>query len=79
MERVYAGILGSAAFAIAILRGSFVGADAGNTLSQASLALLLFALVGAVAGRIAFSLVEEGVTSKLRDELNLKSEAKAKK
>lgn len=79
MERVYAGILGSAAFTIAILRGWLLGGDAGGTLSQASLALLLFAVVGAVAGRIAFSLVEEGVTSKLRDELALKSEAKTKK
>lgn len=79
MERVYAGILGSAAFAIAILRGSILGSDAGTTLSQASLALLLFAVLGAVAGRIAFSLVEEGVTSKLRDELALKSETKTKK
>jgi outer membrane lipoprotein SlyB len=73
VERVYAGILGSAAFTIAILRGWFLGGDAGNTLGQASLALLLFAVLGAVAGRIAFSLVEEGVTSKLRDELASKT------
>jgi len=79
VERVYAGILGSAAFTIAILRGSILGSDAGTTLSQASLALLLFAVLGAVAGRVALSLVEEGVTSKLRDELALKSEAKTKK
>ena len=37
------------------------------------LALLFFAVLGAAAGRIAFSLVEEGVTSKLRDELASKT------
>ncbi|MCE9607365.1 MAG: hypothetical protein K8U03_20970 [Planctomycetia bacterium] len=79
MERIYAGILGSAAFTIMIMRGWLLGDEAGNVLSQASLALLLFTALGAVVGRIAFFLVEEGVTSKLRNELALKSEAKTKK
>lgn len=69
MHRQFAGILGSAAFVIAVLRGWSQGGDPTVVFPQAVAFLIVFTIAGAAAGRIALWMVEEGVTAQLRDAL----------
>lgn len=76
MHRQVAGILGSVAFAITVICGAAAGADASAIVPRATAALVIFAIAGAAAGRLALWTVEEGVTSRLRDELAEAGKAK---
>lgn len=69
MQRTFAGILGSTAFTITVIRGWALGGDAPAVIPRAAAALLLFAVLGAAAGRVALWLVDEGVAARFRDEL----------
>ncbi|MBL9084123.1 MAG: hypothetical protein JNK76_20130 [Planctomycetales bacterium] len=76
MHRQFAGILGSIAFTIVVLRGWAVGGDAAAVIPRALGMLILFAIVGAAAGRIGLWMVEEGVAARFRDQLAQKKSAK---
>jgi hypothetical protein len=76
VHRQFAGILGSIAFTITVLRGWTVGGDAAAVIPRALGMLILFALVGAAAGRIGLWMVEEGVAARFRDQLAQKKSGK---
>lgn len=76
MHRQFAGILGSIAFTIVVLRGWAAGGDAAAVIPRALGMLILFALVGAAAGRIGLWMVEEGVAARFRDQLAQKKTGK---
>ena len=76
MHRQFAGILGSIAFTIVVLRGWAAGGDAAAVIPRALGMLVLFAIVGAAAGRIGLWMVEEGVAARFRDQLAQKKSAK---
>ena len=61
MGRVYAGILGSLAFSLAIARGVVAGSGTEGTLLAACGAMFVFAALGYVAGQTADYLVSESV------------------
>ena len=69
MQRTYAGILGTSAFIVALVRGWAAGADPSAVVPRAVLYLLVFACVGAVAAHAALWMVEEGVNARLRESL----------
>jgi O-antigen ligase len=73
MGRMYAGILGPLAMAVVICRGWLGSAGAIGTLTQATLFLALFAIVGAILGHLAQSTVDESVRAKLQAELEEKA------
>ena len=70
MGRAYAGILGPLAMAVVICRGWLVSSGVSGTLTHATLALALFAIVGAVLGHLAQSTVDESVRAKLQTQLS---------
>lgn len=70
MGRVYAGILGPLAMAVVICRGWLASGGVESTLSQATLSLALFAVVGAILGHLAQSTVDESVRAKLQSQLS---------
>ena len=74
MARIYAGILGSLAFATVIIRGLLHGAGAESTLGTALLCLLAFLLVGCIVGQIAATTIHEGVWQKMSAELEARYE-----
>jgi hypothetical protein len=76
VHRQFAGILGSIAFTIVVLRGWAAGGDAAAVIPRALGMLILFAIVGAAAGRIGLWMVEEGVAARFRDQLAQKKSAK---
>ena len=69
MGRVYAGILGPLAMAVVICRGWLASGGVEGTLSLATIYLVAFSIVGAVAGQIAEATVDESVRTKLEQEL----------
>lgn len=69
MGRSYAGILGSLAMTVVILRGLINSSGPANTLTIATLALAIFAVVGAVLGHIAQSTIDDSVRQKIEQEL----------
>jgi hypothetical protein len=69
MGRVYAGILGTLAMAVVICRGLKDSAGVEGTLAVALLALVVFALVGAILGHIAQTTVDESVRLTIEQEL----------
>jgi Na+/glutamate symporter len=74
--RIYGGILGLLAFQTTIFRGWIHNADVQATLWTAWLALIAFATVGLVLGRIAGETVKQYVVSRMNAELATE-EAKA--
>jgi hypothetical protein len=64
VARRYAGILGSLAFLTTLIRGMLHGGDPETVLWSAWCALLAFALVGGIAGRLAAWIVEDAVRSR---------------
>jgi len=76
VHRQFAGILGSIAFTITVLRGWTVGGGAAAVIPRALGMLILFAIVVAAAGRIGFWMVEEGVAARFRDQLAQKKSGK---
>ncbi len=69
MYRQFAGILGSIAFTLTVMRGWALGGDATNVLPRAVASLILFAILGAVAGRIGLWMVEEGVAARFKEQM----------
>ncbi len=69
MARTYAGILGTLAMAVVICRGCLQASGVQGTLTTAIFSLILFALVGAILGRIAQSTIDESVQSQLQQQL----------
>jgi hypothetical protein len=69
MGRIYAGILGPLAMAVVICRGLLGSAGVEGTLTQATLYLALFAVVGATLGHLAQTTIDESVRTKLQSQL----------
>ena len=69
MGRNYAGVLGPLAFLAVLIRGWRMSADVETTLLTAWLALLAFAAVGWMAGRLADWMTVEAVRTKVSAEL----------
>jgi hypothetical protein len=69
MGATYAGILGSLAFVVFLIRGAIHGSSAESVLLPGIVCLIAFAAVGYVAGRIAEQIVIESVTVRFNDEL----------
>jgi hypothetical protein len=65
VARLYAGILGLLAFLTTLVRGLLHGGDPETVLWSAWYALLAFALLGGVVGRLATWIVEDAVRSQL--------------
>ena len=65
MGRVYAGILGPLAFAVVLLRSLRQGAGVESTLLTAIVCLIVFALIGWIAGSLAQWIVEQSVRSQM--------------
>ncbi len=70
MGRSYAGVLGSLAFAVVLLRGAWSAGGFETTVGTACWALWAFSAMGYVIGRIAEWIVEESVTTKVSAELD---------
>ena len=69
MGRVYAGILGSLALLVAVVRGIAHGGEARPTLLTAWVVLMVFAAIGYVVGRIAQWTVDESVRARIMAEM----------
>jgi hypothetical protein len=69
MGRAYAGVLGPLAMAVVICRGWLVSGGVEGTLTQATVSLVLFSIVGAFLGQIAEATVDESVRAKLQAQL----------
>jgi hypothetical protein len=67
--RSYAGVLGPVAFVTMIARGLLGGGGSQTTLLHAWIALLSFAMLGYVIGRLAGLIVQESVQGKVAAEL----------
>lgn len=79
VHRTFAGILGSIAFTLVVLRGWASGGDVAAVLPRAIGSMILFAIVGAAAGRIGLWMVEEGVAARFRDQLATTKTGKSNK
>lgn len=66
MHRPYALSLGTVAFALVTARGALCGEPVGDAVPGAIVALVVFALAGGVAGRIADYLVRQDVETRYR-------------
>jgi hypothetical protein len=69
MGHLYAGVLGSLAMAVVLLRGMLNSSGPVGTLTTATIALVLFAMIGAMLGHIAQSTIDESVRRKIEQEL----------
>lgn len=65
MAHRYAGVLGPLALATAVARGLLRGSSVENMLFHAWLALLAFAVIGYLIGRLAQATVEESLRASL--------------
>ena len=65
----YAGILGTLAYVIVILRGVLQGYAVEGTIKLSILLLFLFAAIGYVIGKIAESTIEDSIQVQLQREL----------
>lgn len=61
ISRSYAGVLAGLAFVVMLCRGLGHSAAAGETIGNALLAMLGFAVVGGIVGWIAEQTIEESV------------------
>lgn len=64
----YAGILGTLAFVVVVLRGAMHGDGLDGTVRIAILALCVFAVIGYGIGRIAESTVKESIRARFERE-----------
>ena len=69
MGRNYAGILGPLAFGLIVARSVILGGGVEGTLLTASLASLVFAALGYVAGQTADHLIRESVQNQFRSAM----------
>lgn len=69
MGRTYAGVLGPIAFLTMAARGWKQGGDVEPVLLSAWLALVAFAALGYVVGRVAAWIVEDSVKTRINWEL----------
>ena len=65
----YAGILGTLAYVIVILRGVLQGYAVEGTIKLSILLLFVFAAIGYVIGKIAESTIEDSIQVQLQREL----------
>ena len=68
MARSYAGILGLIAFVTVTFRSVIYGAGAEGTVVTAGVAMVVFAILGWIAGRIAEATVNESVRIEIQAE-----------
>jgi hypothetical protein len=76
MGRVYAAILGSLAMAVMICRGWLDSSGVEGTLTQATISLVLFAIVGAILGHLAQTTLDESVRATLQQQLAYQEKAR---
>lgn len=76
MARQYAGILGTLAFVTVIARALVEGGGEVSVMQTATLAMVVFALVGAVVGRLAAFLVDDAARGRLMREMATRQKAK---
>lgn len=69
MGRIYAGVLGSVAFATVLARSLIHVGGIESSLGQAVVCLLLFSMVGGALGRLAEWIVDDSVRARLAGEL----------
>ena len=69
MEHRYAGFLGLVAFVTALVHGWIQGAGIETNLFHAWISLLVFTVLGFVAGSIAGRVVDEAVRTRVTAEL----------
>jgi outer membrane lipoprotein SlyB len=69
MARRYAAALGLLAFAAVLCRGAAAGGAWESTLGFATACLCVFAVLGAIAGRVAEGIVEEAIRGRLTTEM----------
>jgi hypothetical protein len=69
MGRIYAGVLGSVAFATVLARSLIHVGGVESSLWQAVICLLLFSLIGGALGRLAEWIVDDSVRARLAGEL----------
>ncbi|HEY2148051.1 MAG TPA: hypothetical protein VGH32_08950 [Pirellulales bacterium] len=69
MGRTYAGILGTLAFSTMLVRCLVKSVSIEATVGQAIACLAVFAVIGAIAGRLAGWIVDESVRSRLAAEM----------
>ncbi|TWT65404.1 hypothetical protein Pla123a_48720 [Posidoniimonas polymericola] len=69
MARDFAGYLGSLGMIVALMRGAMHGGGIDGTILQAVASLASFAVVGAVIGAIAETVVDESVRTQLEKQL----------
>ena len=66
MGQKYAGVLGTLACTLAIARGLLAGTGMESTLASAIYSLFGFAAAGWVAGRVAETLVDQAVRTRMQ-------------
>jgi len=69
MHRRYALTLGCIAFAMVACRGAFRGEPASDALPDAIIALVMFAIMGGIAGAIADHLVKQDTETRYRQRV----------
>lgn len=65
----YAGILGSLAFVIVILRGALHGYAAEGTIKLSILMMFVFAAIGYIVGRVASNTVRDSIRARVTREI----------
>ncbi|HZL91561.1 MAG TPA: hypothetical protein VFB96_24540 [Pirellulaceae bacterium] len=83
MARSYAGVLGTLAFGMILVRGLIAGSGLECCVASACLALFCFAALGCIAGQLAERFTGESVRSRLPvakapREVNMKKSPAAK-
>ena len=69
MARQYAGILGALAFLTVVARAIAAGGALETAMRSACVALLVFAVIGAVIGGLAACIIDDSARSRLKREL----------
>jgi hypothetical protein len=67
--RTYAGILGSLAMAVTLLRGVMAGGGVDETLVHGLIAMIVFMAIGFTIGAIADWMIEEAVYEQVGQEV----------
>lgn len=79
MARTYAGILGSLALVVTLLRGVMAGGGVEETLLRSVVSLVAFMLIGAAAGGLADWLIEDAVYEQVQREVAAQESSKNKR
>jgi hypothetical protein len=69
MGRIYAGVLGTMAMSVVLVRGAKDAGGVEGTLMMAIVSMIAFAIAGAMLGHIAQATVDESVRFKIEREL----------